>query len=253
MYDSISVFAKFVCGLSAYDEFQVELLSERFSKELLKDMPLSIRGCLVAGADQDVFDQLKERDSLRQWGDNSEALKHQISKYKCFVFDCVKHKVNVAFCEVAVGDRMTLAQAQAIDGYQSVRNQLLARNKDKDFTWKNYPVQQLEGLTALLHLDGEAFSYYIPLYLCWCIDNCLSDPFSDVASETFGAFDCELSGFDMRFNSLTPLQQEVVADFLWLFAIYSNFFRESCVASLSGMGKSDFVDRKINCPSNSME
>ena len=235
-----SILAGFACGLVGYHEFQRLFISGKISEEMLSDMPVCIVDYLVAETSLNVLDQLELRDKLREWGYANRPTAKQFSKAKIEAFDRVKSRIISAFKDVALGSGMTLAQANAVDSYQSEEDQKLARQRDKNIAWQDYPLQDLEGFTALLYLDAEGFAFYIPAYLCWCVDKCLSDPFSNIASETFGAFDPELYGFERRVGALSTLQKIAVKEFLWLFAVHSDIYREACVSGLEALGPIDF-------------
>ena len=247
MNDSESILVGFVSGLVDYKKFQETITSGKFSDELLQDIPLSIIDDFMVMDTPNVFEYLETSKNLREWTENNVTLTSQLSKAKRSAFDCVKSKIHTAFDDAKLGNGVTLRQGHAADNYLSDEEQLLEREKDKNFTWQNYPVDDLEGLTSLLHIDGEGFAFYIPAYLCWCMDNCLNDPYSDIASNTFVSLDPDISDLEIRLSAFNSSQKKAVIDFLWLFAIYSDVFRESCILSLSKIDKTDFLTKKIEC------
>ena len=240
-----SILAGFASGLVDYLEFQELFISGRVSEELLQDMPVCIFEPLVYETNLNALDQLVLRDKLREWGNANRLTAKQFSKAKIEAFDRIKSNIVTAYKNITLGSGMTLAQGNAADNYESDEDQSLARQRDKNIAWQDYPFQDMEGFTALLYLDAEGFAFYIPAYLCWCVDHCLSDPLSNIASETFGAFDPELFGFKQRVGALSSLQKEAVKGFLWLFAVYCGIYRETCVSGLEALGPFDLETIKI--------
>jgi len=245
MNDSENFLAEFVSGLVNYRDFQNAVLSDSISKKLLKEIPLIIVDDLISGIRPTVQEQLDVRDSFREWGIKNKILVNQFEKTKLFVFDCVKSKIQMAFDNVMLGEGVSLAQAHAMDNHRSNKEQMLERENDKDISWQFYPVKNLEKFTALNYLDSKGFAYYLPAYLIWCMDNCLEDPFNNIASELFGTFDPNFSCFKIKLAALRPLQKRGLIDFFWLFAIYSDVYREDCISSLTGIDDIDFLLRKL--------
>lgn len=242
MNDSVKLLAEFVSGLVTYSDFQDKVVCADISKELLEYIPLEMVDEIIVQISPTSSEQLDARDELRNLGEKSDILASQFKKIRLNVFDCVKSKIHAAFDKVALGRGVTLAQANAIDNYQPEEGQLIARKTDIDIPWQHYPEKDLEDFTALVHLDLEGFTYYLPAYLIWCVDNCMNDPYSNIASQAFGALDTELSSFKTH---LSTEQENAVIDFLWLFAIYSDSFRDDCISGLIGIGKTNLLVQKF--------
>jgi hypothetical protein len=239
------IFADFSCGLIDYVEFKDVFYSGTLPQELLNDIPLCVVEFVMSDSVSNVIGQLEARDNLRNWGSENQSTAKQLSNAKLKAFNCVKLKILSAFNYASLGNGMTLAQANAVDSYLSLEEQMFARERDMSIAWQDYPVHDLEGYTALLYLDAEGFSFYIPAYLCWCINDRLTNPFSNIASETFSAFNPFLTGFGRRIGSLNAMQKNAIREFLWLFAIFSEIYRETCIAGMEALGCIGFEAEKL--------
>lgn len=235
MKGSIIILAGFANGVVDYEEYLEALDSGLVSRKLIEIMPFSIFEPFMSNSKPNLLDQLDLRDKTREWGEACKLTAKQFSEAKIEAFNCLRLNILTAFRDISLGDGITLAQANSIDGYKSEEEQDLARLGDKNIAWQNYPANDLEKLTSLLYLDSKGFAYYIPAYLLWCIENLFGNPYSNIASQTFGVFDPELSKFNMRINALTDSQRKSIKEFLWLFAVHSHMYRETCVAGLHAL------------------
>lgn len=237
MNDSTKILAEFANGLIDYDEYLELVDSGHLSPEVVELIPFGIFEPFMSIDKPNLSDQLDLMDKLREWGETCDLTANQFVKAKTEAFDFLRSNIIAAFRGVSLENGVTLAQANAIDGYKSEEEQAHARLTDKNIAWQDYPVQDLENFTSLLHLDAKGFAYYIPAYMLWCIDKFFSDPYSNIASQTFGAFDPDLSKFKMRIQALTGSQRKSIREFLWLFAVHSNIYRETCVSGLQELAK----------------
>lgn len=232
MDDSVRVLAGFANGLLGYKEYLELLDSGQLSEQLIELMPYNLLESYVHKNKLTMLEQLCVMDELRAWGACCNLMSHQFAKAKIAAFDGLKLNLISAFSGVLLEDGITLAQANSMDCYQSEEEQATARLKDINSSWQNYSKQDLEGFTSILYLDEKGFAYYIPAYLIWCMDNFFREPYSNIASETFSAFDPKLSGFSIRIKALNPAQRKLVKKFLWLFAVHSDLYRETIVLGI---------------------
>jgi hypothetical protein len=81
-------------------------------------------------------------------------------------------RIHAAFDDVALGDGLTLHEADLEGVYLDERVRLEARAKDKETRWHEVPDWKLERASSPLHwLDPEGWCFYIPAYLRWALRN----------------------------------------------------------------------------------
>lgn len=73
-------------------------------------------------------------------------------------------EISRAFEGVTLGEGIGLFQAQAIDDYATIEEQITARNRDEKFNWKNIDSETLLS-SSLSFLDAKGIKFHIPAYI----------------------------------------------------------------------------------------
>jgi hypothetical protein len=105
--------------------------------------------------------------------------------------------IRRAFAGVPPG-RITLHEAEIMDGYPSAAECQQARVLDTDVSWDQVPDAAIEECpTALNYLDHEGWRYYVPAYMIWSLRYFRSSD-SIVSDFTIYTFDPSASNPQLR-------------------------------------------------------
>ena len=127
--------------------------------------------------------------------------------------------IEAAFAGVPRG-RITLHEAEAIDGYETAEERQEARELDPEQDWRAVPGVSIEECPdALSFLDPEGWRFYLPAYMRWALQH-LKDSHSTAIDQTIYALDCgdsppsSVERSMERFRTLTRAQTQAVHRFL---------------------------------------
>jgi hypothetical protein len=131
--------------------------------------------------------------------------------------------IRSAFAGVPPG-RITVHEAEVIDGYGSDAEREEARRLDTEESWDLVPDQHIEDCpSALCHLDPEGWRYYLPAYMIWSLrhfrssDSIVSD--FTIYTFDFGGTSTRVQDYlreykEARFRLLSEAQSWAVCRFL---------------------------------------
>lgn len=134
--------------------------------------------------------------------------------------------IRSAFASVPQG-RITIHEAEVIDGYGSPATREEARQRDTEEGWDRVPDQDIEECTtALSHLDPQGWRYYIPAYMVWSLRHFREGSIvSDATIYTLDVYggDSALRQHSMsRFQLLDEAQSRAVYRFLRYMAAHDD-------------------------------
>ncbi len=77
-----------------------------------------------------------------------------------------------AFRKVRLEDGISMAQARAMDDYNSQQECRAARAKDKEKSWEDIADDKIEEYCDVLPwLDAKGFRFYLPAFMRWTLRN----------------------------------------------------------------------------------
>jgi hypothetical protein len=86
--------------------------------------------------------------------------------------DIVIHEIEKAFLDVKLENGIGLWEAQAIDDYESVVAQKLARNKDEKENWQKFTISTLNRCnSSLSFFDAKGMRFHLPAFIIASINN----------------------------------------------------------------------------------
>lgn len=115
---------------------------------------------------------------------------------------------------------LTLHESEVIDGYGDDVQRARARLLDTESAWEQVPDTAIEECqSALSHLDPVSWSFYVPAYMSWSLENFLTNEsiVCDFTSYTFLLHEeeqCLVAWAQERFRGLDAAQSRAVCRFL---------------------------------------
>jgi hypothetical protein len=124
--------------------------------------------------------------------------------------DDIVRAIEVAFAGVPRG-RVTLHEAEVIDGYGTAEERQQARELDPEQDWRDVPGASIEECPdALSYLDPEGWRFYLPAYMRWALQH-LKVSHNAAIDPTIYSLD---GGSSPRFRTLNRMQARAVHHFL---------------------------------------
>ena len=127
--------------------------------------------------------------------------------------------IHEAFHGVRRG-KVTLHEAEVLDGYGGTPEQLEARKLDTESRWEHVPDDHIaNSFTVLCHVDPQSWRYYIAPYMIWSLRN-FSTNYSVIIDHTIYTFELYEASTGLRehvqerFSLLDQPQSRCVCRFL---------------------------------------
>lgn len=148
---------------------------------------------------------------------------HEVINYHGHTKEQVIDEIEIAFSGTVLGDGVGLFEAQALDDYESKKEQRRQRKKDEKKYWALIPNEVLQRChSSLSFFDADGMRFHLPAYIIGSMEGEVDDPLFHLT---------KLDHFSKsKLSSLTSLQIQAVISYLtWCLTEDEYAFDYKCI------------------------